>query len=142
MTFDQSICPKNKSGASSKKPISYPQHSIHIHIKKPVGQDTLYVQEISRDCQRQSPKLLIRSASLAFPGNGLAAATATKSFGLAVAWKDGANSIFLKLGDLGALVFLQYVFCLVFLSCFLSLKHPTSSFLCLINSFGMEVLWK
>ncbi|CAK9017676.1 unnamed protein product [Durusdinium trenchii] len=62
--------------------------------------DALYVQDISRDgCHQSAPSLLNRSASLAFPGNGLAASLATTK-GLAVAWKD-QGSIFLKLGDLG-----------------------------------------
>lgn len=61
--------------------------------------DSIWSQKIDRKfCKATGESLLVnRSQSLAFPGNGLAAAVATKA-GLAVAWKD-SGGLFLTLGD-------------------------------------------
>lgn len=60
--------------------------------------DSIWSQKIDRTCKATGESLLVnRSQSLAFPGNGLAAAVATKA-GLAVAWKD-TGGLFLKLGE-------------------------------------------
>ena len=60
--------------------------------------DSIWSQKIDRSCKATGESLLVnRSQSLAFPGNGLAAALATKA-GLAVAWKD-AGGLFLTLGE-------------------------------------------
>ena len=61
--------------------------------------DSIWSQKIDRKfCKATGESLLVnRSQSLAFPGNGLAAAVATKA-GLAVAWKD-TGGLFLTLGE-------------------------------------------
>lgn len=61
--------------------------------------DSIWSQKIDRKfCKATGESLLVnRSQSLAFPGNGLAAAVATKA-GLAVAWKD-TGGLFSTLGE-------------------------------------------